>query len=387
MRKLLAVLVACGAVAVASPEFYAGCGGTSTPFIHQSGSFQCDDSKGEVTAFAYQLDSGAATNTGTENIACEAADGLVCFGGGTAGDGVVDIETDWGNTGAIGCPIVGTTFNRIVLALQCNDGKGLLVSVGRGTVEVYGVYTPDSAHPSDGSPLVADNRVGKPTVNSATNNADGTSTLNLSFPTALKVYNECDPGSAGQAFGACADNFVPSATVGRVFTSIQRCGTKPSSDRGSTLFPWTLNAATPDATGRAIVTAARPTTTGDCLFVGVSANINGFESQGITGFTSVGGPGAASPVAVGVRAEQATANVQIRWRTDVEIGLAGFNVLAEGKKGIQKVSDAMIPAKGNGGGTTYETSIPRGKFQGSRTVIIESVLSDGTTLKSAPAKF
>jgi hypothetical protein len=180
--------------------------------------------------------------------------------------------------------------------------------------------------------------------------------------------------------------------VGRVFTSQQPCkdaaqnDIPPRVDRNVAGL-WTASAATPDASGNVVITAPKPTAPNSCLFVGATTNLNGSESAALTGFVAVGGPGAASPVAQAVRAEQAAGKIRVRWSTDSEIGLAGFNILTESKKGTIQVNDGLIAATGNGGRASYDESVPRAKFQNSRTVIIESVLNDGTKLRSTPAKF
>jgi len=416
MRKLLVALLVCGTAAlVASPAIAAPCG---VPIFmqHQVSNFVCADAT-EVAALAWQINN-PANHSGTENIACEEVGVNGCNQGGVAGDGVVVIDFDWANPGIAGCPQVGTTNNRVVVLVQADDGRGVLASIGGTSVDLTAGYIVDLAHPGGAGgdptapqPLPCGSAAGRPHVNSATNNADSTTTLDLTFPAAA-INTDCDPNSVGQAFGFCGDSFVPSVQYGNIYTSIQRCNktcsltptttctsnrecagagneckvpTKPTIDRSI----WTVNTVRPNATtGSAVITVPRPTSTGDCLFVGASTIVNGTESSAVTGFTSVGGPGAASPVALDVRAERAAANVKIRWRTTVEIGLAGFNILADGgKQGVRKVNDAMIAANGNGGGKGYEASIPRGKFQNSHTVIIESVLTDGTTLRSAPAQF
>lgn len=389
MRKMLVahlMVAVCGAVALFATQVYAAPCTVPAFMQHQSSSFTCRD-KTEVAALAWQRDN-AANHSGTEDIACEANGVDRCISGGTLDDGIVTIDFNWANPLISGCPIIAGVPQRVMVWVQCNDGMGILASVGGASVDATGGYIVDLAHkfagsgdPSTPDPVVAGN--GRPTVNSATNNADGTATLDLTFPQ-LPILSDCDPDSVGTAFGLCTDQIRPAAARGRVFTRIQTCGTFPNIDRAL----WTLNTVTPDATGKAVVTAQRPTSPNDCLFVGASSIIDGTESGGITGFVPVGGPGAPSPVALDVRAEQAGANVKIRWRTDLELGLAGFNILTESKnKGLVKLNEAMIPATGAGGGKSYTESVARSKFQSGRTVIIESVLTDGTTLKSAPAKF
>jgi len=232
-------------------------------------------------------------------------------------------------------------------------------------------------------------------------------TLNLTFPT-TRVFSDCDPGSVGVAFASAGMPFPPSSGQGHIYTSIQKCNKTcsnaptvtctgnencPGAPASSPLDPAStvrLGLSTPRTLTRranAVVTVPRPTSAGDCLFVGSSTIINGTESAAVTGFASVGGAGAASPVAQNVRAQRLAGSLQIRWNTQVEIGLAGFNVLAEGsKREARKVNDLLIAAAGNGGGKSYMVSIHAPSFGNSRTIIIESVLTDGTTLKSAPGE-
>jgi len=102
-----------------------------------------------------------------------------------------------------------------------------------------------------------------------------------------------------------------------------------------------------------------------------------------------GGPNAPSARALDVRAVASGGDVKIHFRTAAELQLVGFNVLTETKgKGQFKINDSLIAPRGvGGGGATYDVLFTRGKFQGGRTVIIESVLSDGTSLKSDAAQF
>ena len=103
-----------------------------------------------------------------------------------------------------------------------------------------------------------------------------------------------------------------------------------------------------------------------------------------------GGPGAPSARALDVRAAASAGDVKIHFRTSAELQLAGFDILTEANanRGLFKVNDSMIAPQGvGGGGATYDLAISRGKFRGGRTVIIESVLTDNTTLRSDAAKF
>src|SRR5882724_1962031 len=128
MRKMLVVLMVCGAVALAAPRLYAACGG-STPMNASSALEVCLDNT-PVAAFAWQNSNPTGTNSDVFKIACEAFDGSSCLGTtGVMGDSFVDIETDWANTGIVGCPVVAGTPNRVTVAIQGNDGQGVLLSV------------------------------------------------------------------------------------------------------------------------------------------------------------------------------------------------------------------------------------------------------------------
>lgn len=394
-KKLVVILMIC-ATLVVGREAYAACG-PSTPMIHQNSYLQCADGK-EVAGFAYQLSAPTAANTGTENIICEETGSGSCLSGGTFGDNKVTVETDWGNTGIVGCPVVGGIPQRVVVELQCNDGTGLVLSLSGQVGYLVDVVLDNNPDPVTGAfpPAIADNRAGRPHLVSINGNQ-----LVVHFDAPQKVYTDCDANSVGQAFGSCTDSFVPTTQLARVFSSVQPCGTRPD----LRLASWTQRPEALGPTGDMTMTLAAVTqpptcTAADqstclCTYIGSTAAIGGggvtpVEGSGLTGFISVsaGGAGAPSPVALGVRAALANGKVAIQWRTDVELGLVGFNVLADGgKKGLTKVNDSLIAARGNGGGTSYSVSIERGKFQNSRTVIIESVLSDQTSLKSAPAKF
>ncbi len=233
MRRIVAVVMILGAAALGAPGAYAACGG-STPMFHSSTFFQCADTT-PVAAYAWQLSAPATTNTGTLKIACEAFNGDTCLGNvGTLGDGAVDIETDWANTGINGCPLTPTP-TRVAIAVQDASGNGLIVSISGATNE-FG-YQVDMAHPLDLStfsvlPLACSDANGKPHINSVS-----TSSISLTFKRPV-IFSDCDPNSLGvQAFAlgltatpACTDNFTGStaATLGGIYTSVQTCGTFPN---------------------------------------------------------------------------------------------------------------------------------------------------------------
>src|SRR5262245_34567453 len=130
MQKL-AALGAVLALLDAAGQAHAACG-SSSPLVHQISYFQCVDNS-EVAAFAYQA-SNAAVNTGTEKIACESVGLGSCISGGAMGDWQVQIQSDWGNGGIVGCP-AGPPPQRVILTVQCNDGKGVVVSLSGASLD------------------------------------------------------------------------------------------------------------------------------------------------------------------------------------------------------------------------------------------------------------
>jgi len=84
----------------------------------------------------------------------------------------------------------------------------------------------------------------------------------------------------------------------------------------------------------------------------------------------------------------AGANIKIQFRTESELNLGGFNILTELKRGEIKVNTALIPPEGVGGaGHSYEVLIPHGNFRGGRTIIVESVLMSGGSVRSVPVRY
>jgi hypothetical protein len=128
---------------------------------------------------------------------------------------------------------------------------------------------------------------------------------------------------------------------------------------------------------------------GSCNYIGTSTRLDAGESPNITGFVVLGGPTAASPVAEAVRVVRKGGSIEVSYSTSSELGLAGFNIYAAGKaKGEIKLNAALIPAAGVGGaGSAYNLSYALGELKGHRGIIVESVLTDGTTLRAPLAEF
>lgn len=277
MNKALSLVLIGVALCLAfAPGVEAACS-ASVPVYHAYDSyFVCADT-GPVAGFAYQLANPTGANSGSEDIVAE----------GVAGDGRVQIQTDWLNGGFVGCPALPGANQRIVIAVQGNDGKGLFVSLSGANPDVG--YAVEAAHKFDPAtgialPLPCGDGGGAPAIVSQTS-AGGVVTLSLHF-TAPRVISDCDPDSLGivAGLGTCPDQFSASTAIGRIFTRTAACTTAPDLRRSQ----WADSGLVPDASGDATVTGPEPGK-GECLYVGNTATINGFESSGITGFATVAG--------------------------------------------------------------------------------------------------
>jgi len=432
MRRMLLVLSVFGMASSMGPEALASCA-VYTPMGHLLGSFfACTDAT-EVSALAYQITDPAGTHTGTEDITCEAADQVNCYTGGSLGDGQVSIQADWSKPGVAGCPRTPSGGERVVIVVQSSDGKGLLVSLGDGFFSAFDGYLVEGAHPYDSvagtvQPLVCHNRTGRPTLLAQSANPDTTFTLVLHFEAPL-VQSDCDQGSLGVFAEACTDNFEPNSALGGVYTSVQPCGL-PANLRPSL---WTNTGVRPDASGNATIRVTPPTD-GQCLFIGGTSIIGGFESGAITGFIQFEGgcrdadadgftncagdcddanaaihPGATeicnaiddncdgavdegvcdqSAVDIVVDFNQPVAKKSglVTWRTINEVDVIGFNVVLLGSDGSRSQQNGALIGCDEcrtGRGASYSFIVQ--KVKSGRNVFVEVVHRDGTVGTFGPA--
>ena len=302
--------------------------------FHSVGWFELPDAS-QVSASAYQLSSPANVHTGPLDIACEEQSPTCLFFPNVLGDNIVTIESDWGNTGVVGCPVVGGVPQRIVIVAQGTDGSGITVSVSGSQG-----YFPEFAHPSPDcgtfDPLVADNLGGRPELMMF----DGTNVTMECKP--VRLYTDCDPGTCGELAGSCSDGFGASSAVGNVYEKVAPCGVDPGTARGS----WTLRATADPVTGLASF-AVTPPTDDNCLYLGCTSLIGSptNESGAITGSLQIAGE------------------------------LAGFNILAHSNRGTEKVNGALIAGKGNG--SAYVELVSKGSLKGAKSISIEAVLTNG----------
>lgn len=381
MKKALVVLAILGAIALPASKVYAvGCA-FSVPMFHGYGSYlACDSSRGPVSAYAYQVSAPTTVNTGTEIISRETS--LTS----------AEISTDWGNGGINGCPVT-TAPARVMVVVQDSQGKGVLLSLS-GASPDFG-YAVEGAHTVDPAgiafPLPCSDLNGRPHLNSFTTSAVD---ITVNKP---KIYSDCDPDSVGVVLlggATCPDAFdaqAAAATIGGIYTSTQACSQKPSTARNA---QWTRAAVTPDAAGHAVVPYTKPDNTGKacatdptclCAFIGTTTTVGGVEGGSINGFIQVAGTLAAPPTAEGVRAAADTGKVRLSWSTSNEVGLAGFKLIGSSKTKGQFEIGSLIAAKGSPSSYTAEARM--GDLKGARSIIIRSVLTDGTTVDAAPVNF
>jgi hypothetical protein len=344
--------------------------------------FQCDNSQGGVSAYAYQVSAPTTVASGTD------------FNGLTfdIGAGMVQIRTDWADTGVLGCPQDAAGNHRLMIVVQANDGTGLLASIS-GADPGTG-YQVENAHTFDavGGAVLAlpcGTTNGRPALLSFTST---TVDVNVRAP---HIYSDCDPDSVFAAgLGLpCPDGFdsaAAAATIGGIYTSTQPCGQRPIVTRSS----WARSTATPDASGFATVPYTKPDNTGKtcatdptclCAFIGTTTSVGGVEGGSINGFIQVAGFLAASPKAENVRAAFDSGKVTASWSTSNELGLAGFRLLTSTKSKGQFEIGSFKAATGSP--STYSVTLGMGEFKGGRTLIIRAVLTDGTTVDAAPVNF
>lgn len=378
-KALVALMVLAVAGLLGSSSVFAVCSGISVPMIHGLDSFfQCDNSRGPVSAFAYQVASPTTVNTGGENI------------GVNLGAGMVQILTDWGNNLIVGCPQVGGVNTRVIISVQANDGTGALLSLS-GVDPNIG-YLVEAAHKFDpvsglAFPVPCTSRNGRPIVRLVT-----ATTVDIHVDPPF-VQSDCDPdsvGVAGLGGSTCPDGFVGQGSIGHIFTSIQACGTKPIVNRTA----WTQTAVTLNALGDGSVPYTKPDNTGKtcatdptclCFYVGTTTTAGGVEGGSIGGFIQVAGTLAAPPTAENVRAATETGKVRLSWSTSNEVGLAGFRLIAVSRNKGQFEIGSLVAAKGTPSSYTAEARM--GDLRGSRSIIIRSVLTDGSTVDAAPVNF
>lgn len=304
MKKSLmfgTALVAVVALTAGSPA-KAACpvGVDSMPLIHGFGTVitNCKDSS-PVGFYAYQIGAEATVTSGGQDGVCETETGTngigqSCLPGpGVAGDGNVAIQYDWGsfNTGSVGCPTpVAQGSPSVMSQVICNDGKGLMVSVGfEGSLAAYTVDLAFPLDPNSGIPgnQAADNSNAPIITGHAAGPSPSVSSVSVHLnPT--HILSDCDPTAAGFGF-SCVSGTSPVGGMGHLYTLNAPCGTSPD-PRIST--GWTLAGQQPSASGDATVQITTPAT--GCVFLGATGVAGGVETVAVNGALQVASA-AASP--------------------------------------------------------------------------------------------
>jgi hypothetical protein len=255
-----------------------------------------------VTAREYAF-GNPAINMGASDILCtepspgDTAQGNGCPGltGYAAGDGLVMVDANWGNLGAVGCPTdacpppgCGTGDAVIVLLLSGSFGEGsashsavyLLVSVGyEGAM---GMFLIEAAHQVDASgtwftPL--DAHVLVPPAIASFDAVSGA--VELAW-TAATLDDDCSPTSVGGAMlGTCTD--YPGAvrpTLGayNVYRTQGPCSAPPATGAAAA---WTFVGATTATTWTdTIAPASLPT--GECAWYALGLGSGGLSTDWVS---------------------------------------------------------------------------------------------------------
>lgn len=394
ISKAAALLAFCVAAGFVAPPSEAECplrmqNDTGYPII------RCLDGR-PLAAYAYQPGAAIPTNTGNVDIACEADLGMPpCVtmpGTNRIGDSRVGIGAYWSTPGINGCPT-----GRVYISLQCNDGRGALLSISGGCSPLgYDVEAAYSTN-EDASNVFLDVGAGtqqwngRPRILNFTR-IGGMDLFDVQVDPPF-VQSDCSPGSLAQlysAFGYCSNDtelncagMVPPSR-GNLYSFTGPCTAadeRPSIRDKAAWTPWTL-----DAAGKSVLSLPTPAA-GQCNYLGTTTVVGGQESPFITGYVVTSVPNAASPRAESVRATRKGSSVEVTFSTASELGLAGFNVLAYGRaKGNEiRLNQSLVASSGVGGaGASYDLLFATADFRGRRSVVIESVLTNGTTLRTEP---
>jgi len=367
------------------------------PMQHAFGSFfqGCPDSQ-PVVGYAYALGQEATVNTnstavadGTLDFVCEATGTQTDqFGdcqpeAGAAGDGNVTVLFDWGGPlqSQAGCPNPGFaqgTGARVVVQVVANDGSSVITSFGFSND--FGQYMVEEAQGFDGAaaiPLSCSQSNGLSLVSNTNGlNANTVCVQQAGAP----VHTDCDAGTVGEALATCSGTVGTQVTAapGNLYTRTGPCNATPDLRRST----WTALTSTAGPGGSKCVQVTRPADN-TCAFVGASSLFGdganaGVESGGLTGWLRIGGAAAASDKVAIKKAELAAGKLSVAFGTENEATIVGFNVYG----GSTKLNSGLIAAKG-AGSNDYSFEVGRGALKNERSITVEAVKSDGTSVRSA----
>ena len=401
MKKVSRILTlgALAVIALALPQPAGATCPNSLPVQHGLGGFfaSCPDSA-PVDGYIYVLGSDATLNSNSTTAAagtdqkidfvCESfgtgfltEQGLDCLPeAGTPGDGNVTIQYDWGGinlSNGTACPnaggVPGTARN--IIQVVANDGSSLIASIGFSVD--FGYYLVEAAANQDGSPMTCSQTNGLTLVSNTAGLQANTVCVQQA---AAPVYDDCDPTSNGPILQTCQGGTGTATTKapGNLYTRNGACGVTPDLRRAQ----WTPLTATAGPGGSKCVTVNVPTDN-TCAFIGSSTLFGdgaaaSAESSALTGWMRVGGAAAASDKVAIKKAELAAGKLAVSFGTENESLIVGFNVYG----GSTKLNSGLIAAKGNGS-NSYSFEVGRGALKNERSITVEAVKSDGTSVRSA----
>lgn len=380
--RLLTVVAAAAVVTVAMPSPASAVCASPQFLQHSLVQFLgCPDAT-PVAGYAYVLGNDATMNTLAAQFVCndgtkETSQNISCQpDAGVPGDGIVTIQYDWGGnsntpSGSL-CPNTtgDPTQGRNVLQVVANDGSSVNVMVGFEPFTL--TFYVDSAHPNGSDPLFCSNNNGMGIQSHTSSLQADTFCINQTVP---PFYTDCDPGSGGAAYGTCPDGAAgrPSIAPGSLYTRTGACNALPDA-RKTAWSPLTITAG---PGGSKCVTVNRPAASTDCAFIGGTSTIGGVETSAMTGSFRVGGQGAASDKVAIKKAELLQGKLRVDFGTENEATIVGFNVYA----GSSKLNGGLIQAKGIGS-NDYSFEVGRGAVKNERSITVEAVKSDGSTVRS-----
>jgi hypothetical protein len=381
LTKLLGLGIAAGIALGAWPQAFAGCPEPAAMF----GSYVkgCRD-KYPVASFLAVVGSASTINNNGISAICQDQNGtdgggLPCgSAAGVLDDGQVYVQFDWGRTtpgglAPLGCPNpyglpnMGRNFIQIV----CNDGASAIVTTSYDIATAgYSFDFASRLDPVSGEEFLTFSAqdglfwavvstVGPPTA----------VCVGKSRP--IQVFSDCDADSLATQAGITCPDTTPTVDWGAGLYTTTRL-LPPADLRVSA---WTLASTTPGPFGMECVTVPEST------WVGATAIVGGQDTGAIVDYFLVPNPTVATDV---VRIDSAIivhGRLDVSFSTEDEALIVGFNIYAGSST---KLNTGLIPAKG-AGSNTYLFEIGRGAARSQRTVTVEAVKSNGTTVRTAAA--
>jgi len=383
-------MVALAAIALALPHPAGATCANPLPMQHSLGSYftNCYDAR-PVEGYLYVLGQDATLNSNSKSPAagadekidfvCEATgvqteQGIDCMPeAGVAGDGNVVVAFDWGginlsNGNACPNPAGVPGVGRNVIQVLDAQGNSVIATVGFSLD--FGFYIVEAAGPEDLSPLACT----YPPL-TVVSYSGGMACFQQNAP---PVRSDCDPGTVGAILGTCQGGTGTPITAapGNLYTWTGSCTITPDIRWGL----WTPTTATPGPAGSKCI-AAGPPPIGSCLFIGASSFFGDganplAESPALTGWIRISNIAAVDKVEIR-KAELRQGRLHVDFGTENEATIVGFNVYG----GVSKLNSGLIAAVGQGN-NDYSYEVGRGALKNERSITVEAVLSNGTTVRS-----